>query len=470
MDDKIDDDDFQKVYEYAQEDQTAKSARTWKHVLFQFAYFLVIACIAYFGSAAYPLYDGAALAFWNFTHAISGLFAGTLSFVAWPVIFQWGPLLTSLFEGNAMPEDVEKRDVSETSLVIPCYESAEMLERVTLPAALKMFPPEAIFVVASGNSETPLDATEEVCKKFGVEHVWLHHHERGAGSRQRNAGAAGAGSGVQARWADEGFRGKVWQRDFPPRSDMSLEEGTDLFLDIINGHPGFDTSEDWYLGHTARCAGYRILMTSRVFVEIEAPPYLLMGNGAGRGGFGEMAVVKQRFYRWNFFFLRRVFTNMFYIFFSWRLGFAEVGTKIWVLNDTTDYLLMIAAPLVLPCVLATSPALFFAATGVLLFFTITGIPLFNVLHLRRKNQMAEWKIISIREPFNLPSSSQQLDNDGNNDHHYGGGNGKVGKPLIRKFEGDRWISDWRTDNVFRERAFEGWRDMNFITEMVTISS
>jgi hypothetical protein len=41
-----------------------------------------------------------------------------------------------------------------------------------LTAALKIFPPENIFVIANGNSPTPLDNTEEVCRPFGVNHVW----------------------------------------------------------------------------------------------------------------------------------------------------------------------------------------------------------------------------------------------------------------------------------------------------------
>jgi len=37
---------------------------------------------------------------------------------------------------------------------------------------LKIFPPQNIFVVSNGNSPTPLDNTEEVCRPYGVNFVW----------------------------------------------------------------------------------------------------------------------------------------------------------------------------------------------------------------------------------------------------------------------------------------------------------
>jgi hypothetical protein len=42
----------------------------------------------------------------------------------------------------------------------------------TLVAAKKIFPAEHIFVIANGNSPVPLDNTEEICRQYGVNHVW----------------------------------------------------------------------------------------------------------------------------------------------------------------------------------------------------------------------------------------------------------------------------------------------------------
>ena len=87
-------------------------------------------------------------------------------------------------------------DTTNTALLIPCvsnnndthdppsstlarppsnppsqYKSAAIIGP-TLAAALKIFPAKNIFVIANGNSPTPLDNTEEVCRAHGVNHVW----------------------------------------------------------------------------------------------------------------------------------------------------------------------------------------------------------------------------------------------------------------------------------------------------------
>jgi cellulose synthase/poly-beta-1,6-N-acetylglucosamine synthase-like glycosyltransferase len=62
-------------------------------------------------------------------------------------------------------------NVEDTCLMIPCYKSAGLIS-ATLEAALKIFPPSQIFVIANGNSPTPLDNTEEMCRPYGVNHIW----------------------------------------------------------------------------------------------------------------------------------------------------------------------------------------------------------------------------------------------------------------------------------------------------------
>jgi hypothetical protein len=58
-----------------------------------------------------------------------------------------------------------QHNVQDTALLIPCYKSASLIAS-TLESALKIFPPSHIFVIANGNSATPLDNTEE------VNHIW----------------------------------------------------------------------------------------------------------------------------------------------------------------------------------------------------------------------------------------------------------------------------------------------------------
>lgn len=62
-------------------------------------------------------------------------------------------------------------NVRDTALLIPCYKSADLLP-ATLDAALQIFPPSHVFVLANGNSAEPIDNTETVCEPYGVNHLW----------------------------------------------------------------------------------------------------------------------------------------------------------------------------------------------------------------------------------------------------------------------------------------------------------
>ncbi|KAL9101823.1 MAG: hypothetical protein Q9187_009197, partial [Circinaria calcarea] len=78
----------------------------------------------------------------------------------------------SLWGSASSTEDVKKEpEDTDCALIIPCYKS-ESLIAATLESALKVFPAQNIFVVANGNSLTPLDNTEDVCKRYGVSHTW----------------------------------------------------------------------------------------------------------------------------------------------------------------------------------------------------------------------------------------------------------------------------------------------------------
>jgi hypothetical protein len=133
------------------------------------------------------------------------------------------------------------------------------------------------------------------------------------------------------------FAGKIGTAMFP-HGAVSLWDRAFL-LQTFYEHPGFSVSEDWFFGHVARSLGSRIEMCSRIFVETETPARLFGLQFSGgkkvgeRGGFGEMTVLKQRFKRWNFFFVNGLWYNLHYILFSWKLGFWEIGAKIFVFQE-----------------------------------------------------------------------------------------------------------------------------------------
>ncbi len=81
-------------------------------------------------------------------------------------------LSTTLHRLRAGPrsaaQDPESSTNHNTALLIPCYKSARIVGP-TLEAALKVFPASSIFVIANGNSSTPLDDTESVCESYGCQ-------------------------------------------------------------------------------------------------------------------------------------------------------------------------------------------------------------------------------------------------------------------------------------------------------------
>ena len=76
-------------------------------------------------------------------------------------------------------------------------------------------------------------------------------------------------------------------------------------------------------------------MTTSIFVETETPSALFLSSGGSRGGFGEMTVYKQRFSRWNFFFSSGIYWNLEYLLLDWRLGWWEVGAKVFVFQEVS---------------------------------------------------------------------------------------------------------------------------------------
>jgi hypothetical protein len=136
-------------------------------------------------------------------------------------------------------------------------------------------------------------------------------------------------SGIQRE-----FAGKIGSATFP-HGAISLWD-RELLVKTFHEHPGFSVSEDWFFGHVARQLGCRIKMCSQVFVETETPTAVFVSGGGSRGGFGEMTIFQQRFKRWNFFFVNGMYYDMAYILGSWKLGWWEIGAKIFVFQEVGD--------------------------------------------------------------------------------------------------------------------------------------
>lgn len=339
-----------------------------------------------------------------------------------------------------MPANLENIDPSKTpgvyntALMIPCYKSANIIGP-TLVAATKIFPPSHIFVISNGNSPTPLDNTEEVCRPFGVNHVWSPvgskivaqfvgcYAARGfknvllidddcalppnfpivsermtntikcIGYTIKSVGPESSKGTLCQQAQDLEYKisgiqralaGKIGSATFP-HGAISLWD-REFLIQTFYQHPGFSVSEDWFFGHVARQLGSRITMCTSVFIETETPNAVFFSSGGARGGFGEMTIFKQRFLRWNFFFVNGLYYNLAYIFLDWRLGFWELGAKIFVFQEVYETLLYLLTPFVLPISIIVRAEFFgwlFAGTFVLYFLNVV---IFNELHLRLKKE------------------------------------------------------------------------------------
>ncbi|KAJ4304582.1 hypothetical protein N0V90_000108 [Kalmusia sp. IMI 367209] len=409
---------------------------------FEYGIYLFLLCFIYFVLIGIPLWNGAV--WWLYwVVANKFVFAGGFSItLGIAVFYAFAPLLI-LFEDDPPPVEITaetkiQQNVKDTALLIPCYKSANLIA-ATLEAALKIFPPEHIFVLANGNSPEPLDNTEEVCRPYGVNHLWspvgskivaqfvgcyaakafknvllidddcalppdfpvvtdrLKGNVKCLGYTIKSVGPNSSKGNYCQQAQDLEYKLSGLQRDFAGRiGSATFPHGAialwdrELLVKTFHEHPGFSVSEDWFFGHVARKLGSRITMCSSVFVETETPTAVFLSGGGSRGGFGEMTIFSQRFKRWNFFFVNGMWFNLAYIFGSWKLGWWEIGAKIFVFQEVYETLLYLMTPFVLPISFYVRPSFCGILLGATIIMYLLNTIIFNEVHLRRKNERIGW--------------------------------------------------------------------------------
>jgi hypothetical protein len=439
------------VYEKAKARGVELQRERWVEILFECAVYTALVCFVYFVLIGMPLWKGAV--YWMYwlvskRFVVAGGWSITVALAAF---YSFAPLVM-LFERE--PPAVHHPDgldrdrasaslpgVATTALIIPCYKSADLIGP-TLEAALKVFPASHIFVMANGNSETPLDNTEHICTPYGVNHIWcpigskivaqfvgcyaaegfqnvllidddcalppnfpvvsdrLTDKVRSIGYTIKSVGP-GSSKGTYCQQAQDleykmsglqrALAGNMGSATFP-HGAISLWDRKFL-IKTFHDHPGFSVSEDWFFGHSCRRLGGRIKMCTSVFVETETPPAVFFSGGRSRGGFGEMTVFKQRFMRWNFFFVNGMYYNMHYILTSWRLGWWEIGAKLFVFQEVYETLLYLFTPFILPISFIVAPAFCgYLLTGTLGLYLL-NVVIFNEVHLRMRDERIGWDVL-----------------------------------------------------------------------------
>jgi len=298
-----------------------------------------------------------------------------------------------------------------------------------------VFPASHVYVLANGNSPTPLDNTEAVCDKYGVNHVWspvgskiiaqfvgcyaarrfknvllidddcalppnfpivsdrmtdmiqcIGYTIKSVGPESSRGTLCQQAQDLEYKLSgiQRGFAGAIGSATFP-HGAISIWN-TEFLISTFHQHPGYTVSEDWFFGHAARQLGCRITMCTSVFIETETPSALFFASGGSRGGFGEMTVFKQRFMRWNFFFVNGLWYNMDYIVRSWKLGWWEFGAKLFVFQEVYETLLYLFVPFIVPISFAVQPAFTAYLTAGVLGIYYLNATIFNEIHLRRKQE------------------------------------------------------------------------------------
>jgi hypothetical protein len=434
---------------------------TFVQVLFQLVFYLVLTAIVYFVFVGIPLWRGTTWYMYQLLSKMLVLRYGYTIFIGVAAIYAFLPLLIFFekYPEKALPLDDPQ--VTQTALIIPCYKSAGLIEH-TVKMALKVFPPQNIFVIANGNSPEPLDNTAEVVAPYGVNHIWspvgskivaqfvgcyaaekfkfvllidddcalppnfpivsdrLKGKVKCLGYTIKSVGLESSKGTYCQQAQDLEYKLSGLQRAIAGKmGSCTFAHGAialwnrKFLIDTFNKHPGFSVSEDWFFGNVARKLGSRIIMCTSVFVETETPSAIFFSSGGSRGGFGklrkhpfplcaivanissgEMTIWKQRFFRWNFFFVNGIFYNVAYILFSWNLGFWEIGTKIFVFQEVYETLLYILAPFVLPMSFMINPSFTGIMTGVTSGVYLINAVAFNEIHLRLKKERVSWACIA----------------------------------------------------------------------------
>ncbi|KAL8807463.1 MAG: hypothetical protein Q9200_004646 [Gallowayella weberi] len=443
------------VYEKAKIRQLQLKRSNAAQIGFEYAFYLLLLASIYFVFVGVPLWQGLVLTIYYIFDMKLVVPAGTAVFLGIGFLYAYLPLVIP-FEKEppehpppSSPGQTENGKASDCALLIPCYKS-ENLIGATLEAALKVFPARNIFVVANGNSPTPLDNTAAVCEDYGVSHTWspigskivaqyvgcyvakqfpyvllidddcllppnfpvvterftptvgcIGYTIKSVGPNSSKGTLCQQAQDVEYKISgiQRAFAGKIGSATFPHGAISIWERG--LLIKTFQAHPGFSVSEDWFFGHVARQLGCRIQMCTAVFVETETPTAVFFSGGGARGGFGEMTIWKQRFFRWNFFFVSGLYYDLAYILCDWKLGRWELGAKIFVFQEVYETLLYLLAPFVLPIsfyVRPTFSAYLYAAT---LMLYMVNVVIFNYVHLRARHESVSVLCLMYYLPYKI---------------------------------------------------------------------
>ncbi|KAJ5936691.1 hypothetical protein N7466_003141 [Penicillium verhagenii] len=427
--------------------------RYWRRKAFQASYYTILAVACYLLLVGFPLWEGSLVWLYSTTQKKSLVTGGWAIFIGISTLFSAGPLLIK-FESHNTPIHVETKGsnsaVHETALLVPCHNSESVIGK-TIKAALRVFPSSHIFAIANGDYLVPSDKTKDICDQHGVNFVWCPVGSKAAalfvgchaarkfryvflidddclippdlpivasrltgrakciGYTITSVDACGSIGSYCQQAQDLEYKLSGLQRTLAGRLGSSMfPHGAVSLWDrrflkkTFKHHPGFSISEDWFQGNSCRALGGSIEMCSAVFIATSTPSALFRLHHQQRGGFGETTVFQQRFSRWNFLFAIELWSNVKYVLLSWKMGWRDLTTKLFVTNQIFETFLNLAMPFVLPISFWSQPWHCCALSALTIILHLMIVVIFNAYHLRAKGAMIQWRVVfSYYIPFKL---------------------------------------------------------------------
>ena len=403
-------------------------------------YGLLLSCI-YLLFVGVPLWSGIIVWFIR-RFKENQTFLGFLGFLLPEVLLTTVPMILyfKIVDRRYLNKHLINEMNGKIALIIPCHR-AENIISLTIEKALKLFDAYDIFIIDNGNNDFPLDNTRLVCEEFGVNYIWC------------NIGSKFVSIYVGAKIADKyeyimqidddmelndkmvfiadkdidcvaytisaiskSKKNNILQhcQDIEYKTSGIIKSiqswlGNTIFahgaislwrreslIKVLENHPAYPISDDWFTGFTANCLGMRIEVCNHMFISTDTPSTLFLSGR--KSGYGEATLLKQRLFRWYALIGLQIAYQLYYIFFNWSLTFRRIiFQKIFLLWYLFVMTIVIFRYFILGYALYVSPTFTYIMMGATFGLFLINFTMVNVLFLTKEERFP-WFMIFI-QPF-----------------------------------------------------------------------
>lgn len=328
--------------------------------LYTLSVYLGLGSFIYFVLVGVPLWNGFFYTIW-LKYKNPWFIVVFPIFILLELIFQ--TLVTVVYRRRFV-DNTDRRILNNTALVIPCHKSEAVIAK-TIEAALKSgFTPSQIFVIDNGKDASNVDSTPQICREIGTNYVFAPYPSKltaiyvgvcqakkyeyvlqidddvlitetlpicmdpdvscmaytiGATNHSGPNNLLQNFQDLEYKMAGlrKGFEGWTGSAYFA-HGAISLWR-REALKDILEKHPMYPISDDWFIGYIANCNGYRIDVCDHTFVQTDVPgSYFGFFDKQRTSGYGSQSLFNQRFSRWYRLTALQVLYILYHAMFVWR--------------------------------------------------------------------------------------------------------------------------------------------------------